>query len=106
MALRPASYLTHTQNKERFFIYVASLFIKDETKYLICGGEIKAKANKSICRRFDTTRHDWKHTCFQFGTPGGLVELGSPLDRPIRQLSNWLEFDTARNQRAYYVVSN
>ena len=88
MALRPASYLTHAQNKERFFIDVASLFIKDETKYLICGGEIKAKANKSKHLRFDTTRHEWKQMYFRFETPGGLVELGSPLDRPIRQVSN------------------
>ena len=80
--------------------------MKDETKYLICGGGIKAKSNKSKHLRFDTTRHEWKQTYFQFETPGGLVELGSPLDRPIRQLSNWLEFDTTQKQKAYYAVSN
>ena len=106
MVLRAASYLTHAQNKERFFIAVALLFIKDETKYLICGGEIKAKSNKSKDLRFDTTRLECKQMYFQFETPGGRVGLSSPLDSSIRQLSNWLEFDTARKKKAYYVVSN
>ena len=39
-------------------------------------------------------------------TAGVPVVLGSPLDRSIRQVSNWVQFDSTGRQKANYVVSN